>query len=146
MLVVPPPLLVVPPPLLAVPPPLLAVPPPLLVVPPPLLTGLRSIAAAAAFTAFEAAGATTIFITPPAPVETVTLGDAPASGAILILIGGAEKTVPLEPVVPPPLGVAAEPLLGELTWAWFGSCQATDSRGARLRARIKVLIFNMVII
>ena len=84
----------------------------------------------------------------------------------LVLSSGLESVLPLEPVVPPPLmpppvptlGLVligpmfppplippAVPRLGEV-WDWLGCCQLIASRGVRVRARIKVLIFNMVIL
>ncbi|MFO5528483.1 MAG: hypothetical protein ACLBM1_11740, partial [Cuspidothrix sp.] len=48
-----------------------------------------------------------------APTGDAPTGDAPTGGAVLILMAGAEKTVALEPVVPPPLNDPAVPLLGE---------------------------------
>ena len=43
-----------------------------------------------------------------------------------------------------PLILPAVPRLGEV-WDWLGCCQFIASRGVRVIARIKVLIFNMVI-
>lgn len=63
----------------------------------------------------------------------------------VIAAGGAEKMVAVVPAVGAPLSVPAVPTLGVL-WAKLGNCQAKDMRGVRLRAKMRFLIFNMMIL
>lgn len=57
--------------------------------------------------------------------------------------GGAEKMVAVVPAVGAPLSTPAVPTL---VWAKLGNCQAKDMRGVRLRAKMRFLIFNMMIL
>jgi len=63
----------------------------------------------------------------------------------VIAVGGAEKMVAVVPAVGAPLSVPAVPTLGVL-WAKLGNCQAKDMRGVKLRAKMRFLIFNMMIL
>ena len=60
----------------------------------------------------------------------------PPEGIETMLVCAASVTAPL--LVP------AVPLLWALLWAWLGNCQITDSRGLRLRAKMRFLMFNMM--
>jgi hypothetical protein len=62
----------------------------------------------------------------------------------VVPLEGIEKMVVCEAPVPAPLTLPAVPLLGPGVWAWLGNCQITDSRGLRLRAKMRFLMFNMM--
>jgi hypothetical protein len=59
---------------------------------------------------------------------------------------GVEKPLVCEAPVAAPASTPAVLLLGLKLWAWFGNCQANDSRGLKLRVKMRFLVFNMMII
>jgi hypothetical protein len=66
-------------------------------------------------------------------------------GVVVVVVGTANPLVCEAPVAAP-ASTPAEPLLGLKLWAWLGNCQANNSRGLKLRAKMRFLVFNMMII
>ncbi|MTJ45389.1 hypothetical protein FJR39_20610 [Dolichospermum flos-aquae UHCC 0037] len=66
-------------------------------------------------------------------------------GVVVVVVGTANPLVCEAPVAAP-ASTPAEPLLGLKLWALFGNCQANNSRGLKLRAKMRFLVFNMMII
>lgn len=66
-------------------------------------------------------------------------------GVIGVVVGSPNPLVCEGPVAAP-ASTPAEPLLGLELWAWLGNCQANNSRGLKLRAKMRFLVFNMMII
>jgi hypothetical protein len=62
-------------------------------------------------------------------------------GVVVIVAGGAEKTVFVELPGLPPLSAAFG-----FPPAWLGNCQAVNINGLRLRAKMRFLMFNMMIL
>ena len=82
------------------------------------------------------------------PVAVVAVVAGVITPPVVVVVVGDTGTEKMVVVVPPgaPLGVPAVPLLGPATWARLGNCQARDIRGVRLRAKMRFLIFNMMIL
>jgi hypothetical protein len=87
-------------------------------------------------------------------VETPVIMVAETPGIIGMVTGvpavvvpvGVDKPLVCEASVAAPASTPAVPLLGLKLWAWFGNCQANDSRGLKLRVKMRFLVFNMMII
>ncbi|MTJ49172.1 hypothetical protein FJR05_15460 [Dolichospermum sp. UHCC 0259] len=65
---------------------------------------------------------------------------------VVVVVVGTEKPLVCEALVAAPASTPAVPLLGLKLWALFGNCQANNSRGLKLRAKMRFLVFNMMII
>jgi hypothetical protein len=80
----------------------------------------------------------------PVAVVAVVAGVVPPPIVVVVVVvgdGGAEKMVFVEPPGLPPLFS----LFG-FPPAWLGNCQAANINGLRLRAKMRFLIFNMMIL
>jgi hypothetical protein len=65
---------------------------------------------------------------------------------VVVVVVGVEKPLVCEAPVAAPASTPAVPLLGLKLWAWLGNCQPNNSRGLKLRAKMRFLVFNMMII
>jgi hypothetical protein len=79
-------------------------------------------------------------------VPVVVVAAVVTAGVVPPPVVGAEKPLVCEAPVLAPASTPAEPLLGLKLWALFGNCQANNSRGLKLRAKMRFLVFNMMII
>jgi hypothetical protein len=82
----------------------------------------------------------------PVAVVAVTAGVVVPPIVVVVVVVGTEKPLVCEAPVLAPASTPAEPLLGLKLWAWLGNCQANNSRGLKLRAKMRFLVFNMMII
>lgn len=125
--------------------------PPPVVVPPVVLTAHRvpSVETPVVM-AIETPGMMGMVIGVPVAVVAVTAGvvvpPIVVVVGVVVVVVGTEKPLVCEALVAAPASTPAVPLLGLKLWALFGNCQANNSRGLKLRAKMRFLVFNMMII